>query len=91
MKKFIKKLISKWYWKYCFQDSNLANEIMVYWVPNAVRRTNGTTLDGKFMFAIINAKLKVYDPWFDVLVPAGLDSPIELEEWKHLALKDKYK
>jgi len=53
MKKFIKHIISKLFFKYCYDESKLADHIIYYYVPNTLRKLGkkGQRLDGQFLFA----------------------------------------
>lgn len=71
MKKYFKHIITKLYYRYCFEDSNLAMELINYYVPNTMRKLDGTKVDGQFFFAQLNKNIEdnpkqFYIPYLDI-------------------------
>jgi len=77
IKEFIKHLISKLFFRYCFKESELAKYLVVYWAPSILRQIkNKEELNGKFLFAQVNKeynnKNKEYlSPFLDISIKDG--------------------
>ena len=44
MKRFIKHIITKLYVKYCFDESKTAQFLINYYVPNTMKKLDGTSI-----------------------------------------------
>lgn len=91
IKKLIKHSISKLFFRYCFQESKLADFLIVYYVPNTMRKLDGTKIDGQFLFAQIEEKLNQsikYHSFLDVPVPT-LKNKFDLQDWTMLYIEEK--
>lgn len=54
MKEFIKHIICKLYYKYCFKNDELSSHLIIYYLPRLMRKELcGCPIDGKFLFAQI--------------------------------------
>lgn len=56
MKKFIKKIISKLYYKYCFRESKLGQHIVIFYVPLLLE--NDCPVTGTYVFGVLNEKIE---------------------------------
>ena len=80
MIKFIKHIISKLFFKYCFKESELVMNLIVYWVPSTMKQFDKNKIkemNGKFLFAKLNQKLKncnddFYIPFEDIKIKEGI-------------------
>jgi hypothetical protein len=66
MKKLIKHIITKLFFKYCYVETEMAQYLINYYVPNTMKKLNGEKIDGQFLFAQINEK--GFEPFLDVPV-----------------------
>jgi hypothetical protein len=67
----IKHLITKLFFKYCYQESEMASYVVCYWVPNVIKKMDGSKMDGQFLFAQLNKKSYELESWMDVNVEKG--------------------
>jgi hypothetical protein len=72
MKNYIKNIIKKLFFKYCFKETQMAQYIITYYIPNTLKKLDGTKIDGQFLFGQINQKTGMIDPWIDAPV-VGID------------------
>lgn len=58
----IKKLIKYLFFKYCFKETSIANDFVIYYVPGVIEKAPA----GQYIFGKINEKLGKWESFYEI-------------------------
>lgn len=58
----IKKLIKYLFFKYCFQETSIANDFVIYYIPGVIKHAPA----GQYLFGKINKKSEKIESFYEI-------------------------
>ncbi len=58
----LKKIIKFLFFKYCFKESSIANDFIIYYIPGVVKDAPA----GQYIFGMINKKMNKIESFYEI-------------------------